>query len=85
MVDRYEFEKSHIPQGVEYETPYVSQNYNYAVDINGGVYQSQGLSLVQFDLTSIFNSQTMVDPTKMFLTVPIVLASALTSNKLLEL
>ena len=80
MVDRYEFEKSHIPQGVEYETPYVSQNFNYAVDINGGVYQSQGLSLVQFDLTSIFNSQTMVDPTKMFLTVPLVLASALTTN-----
>jgi hypothetical protein len=80
MTDTYEFEKSQIPQGVNYETPYVSSNYNYIPDINGGVYQSGGLSLVTFDLTSIYSSQMLIDPAKCFLTLPIVLCSALVTD-----
>ena len=80
MTDTYEFEKSQIPQGVNYETPYVSSNYNYVSDINGGVYNSGGLSLVTWDLTSIYNSQSLIDPNKCFITLPIVLASALVTD-----
>ena len=80
MTDNYEFEKSQIPQGTNYETPYVSSNFNYVPDINGGVYQSNGLSLVTFDLTSIYNSQSLIDPAKCFITLPIVLASALVTD-----
>ena len=81
MSDNYEFEKSHIPQGTSYETPYVSSNYNYVPDINGGVYQNGGgLSLITFDLTSIYNSQSMIDPAKCFIEIPVVLASALVSS-----
>ena len=81
MSDNYEFEKSHVPQGVNYETPYVSSNYNYVPDINGGVYQNGGgLSLITFDLTSIYNSQSLIDPAKCFIELPIVLASALVSS-----
>jgi len=35
---------------------------------------------VTFDLTSIYNSQSIVDPAKMFLAVPVCLVSAFTSN-----
>jgi len=81
MADNYEFEKSQVPQGVNYETPYVSSNFNYVPDINGGVYQNGGgLSLITFDLTSIYNSQAMIDPAKCFITLPVVLCSATVSS-----
>ena len=81
MSDNYEFEKSRIPQGVYYESPYVAKNWNYIPDINSGIYaNSGGPCLVNFDLTSIFSSQMIVDPSQMFVTIPIVLCTALTSN-----
>ena len=81
MSDNYEFEKSRISQGVDYESPYVSKNWNYIPDINSGIYaNSGGPCLVNFDLTSIYNSQQLIDPSQMFVTIPIVIASALVSN-----
>ena len=80
MSDNYEFSKSTIPQGVSLETPYVSKNWGYINDINSGVYSNNGLSMVQFDLSSIYNSSVMIDPSQMFVTVPICLVSAYTSN-----
>jgi hypothetical protein len=81
MSDNYEFEKSRIPQGVDYESPYVAKNWNYIPDINSGIYaNSGGPCLVNFDLTSIFNSQQLIDPSQMFITIPIVLVSATVSN-----
>ena len=53
MSDNYDFAKSIMPQGVDLETPYVSKQYNFINDINSGVYSNSGLSLVQFDLSSI--------------------------------
>jgi len=81
MSDNYEFEKSRIPQGVEYESPYASKGWSYIPDINSGIYSNSGGScLVNFDLTSIYNSQQMVDPSQMFVAVPITLVTALTAN-----
>ena len=81
MSDNYEFEKSRIPQGVEYESPYAAKNWSYVPDINSGIYSnSGGPCLVNFDLTSIFNSQMMIDPSQMFIAVPIVLCTALTTD-----
>ena len=80
MTDTYEFEKSNIVQGANYETPYVSSNWSYIPDINGGIYQNAGLSLVTLDMTSIYNSQAMVDFAKAFIAVPLVLVSAVTSS-----
>jgi len=77
MSDGYLFSKSTLPQGVDLETPFASKNYNYINDINGGVYQnSSGLSLVQFDLSSIYNSTQLIDPSSMFMTIPITIVSA---------
>ena len=79
MTDSYLFSKSTLPQGVETETPFISKNWNYINDINGGVYQnSSGLSLIQFDLSSIYNSTQLVDPSSMFMAIPITYVSAYT-------
>jgi len=80
MTDTYEFAKSNMAQGIEMETPYVSKQYSYINDINGGVYSNNGLTLVNFDMSSIFNSNALIDVSQMYLTVPIVLTTALTSN-----
>ena len=80
MSDNYEFSKSTAPQGVQIETPYSNKQWNYINDINGGVYSNNGLSLVQFDLSSIYNSTLMLDPSQIFVTVPICLVSAYVSN-----
>lgn len=83
MTDAFLFSKSTLPQGVDTETPFVSKNWNYINDINGGVYQnSSGLSLVQFDLSSIYNSTQLVDPSSMFMAIPITYVSAYSSGSL---
>jgi hypothetical protein len=76
MTDKYEFERSCQPQGVEQETPYQNKTTQWVNDINGGNYQSNGLSLIQFDLSSIFNGNNMVDPKSAYLAIPITYASA---------
>jgi hypothetical protein len=80
MSDNYEFSKSTMPQGIAMETSYVSKQLGYINDINGGVYSNNGILQVQFDLSSIYNSSVMIDPSQMFVTVPICLVSAYTSN-----
>jgi hypothetical protein len=76
MTDNYEFRKSTDPQGVYTESPYVSKQWNYINDINNGVYASNGLTLVQFDCSSIYNSSTLIDPSQMFFVIPITYVSA---------
>lgn len=80
MTDNYEFMRSTEPQGVDLETPYVSKNYSYVNDINQGVYSNNGLTQVQFDLSSIFNSTGFIGTSDMFITVPLVYVQAFTSN-----
>ena len=80
MCDNYEFFKSTYSEGLGMETPYSNKQYGYINDINGGVYSNNGLSLVQFDLSSIYNSNVLVDPSQMYITVPLVMVSAYTSN-----
>ena len=81
MTDNYEFEKSCLPQGVDNETPYQSKQWGFIQDINNGSYTSgSGLSLVQFDLSSIFNSTNLLDPSQCYFTIPITYATAFTSS-----
>ena len=77
--DNYSFEKSCESQSLEDNTPYKSKTYSYINDINSGVYNNNSLSLVQFDLSSIYNSTGFSDASDMFLTIPIVM-SAVYSN-----
>jgi len=76
MSDNYELSKSMFPQGIESQTPYVSKQFNYVQDINGGIYSNNGLSLVQFDLSSIYNSTNLIAPDSSFLAIPITYVTA---------
>jgi len=80
MSDNFEFEKSCIPQGSNIETPYVSKNYQYINDINNSAYTNTSLSLVQFDLTSIYNSTKLTNPSECYLAIPITMVSVYTTG-----
>ncbi len=81
MTDIYEFTKSTLPQGVDSETPYASKHWNYIQDINNGSYTSgSGLSLVQFDLSSIYNSTRLIDTNQAYLAIPITYCTAWTTS-----
>lgn len=81
IVDQFDYVSSMTPQGVELNKPYTSKNYNFINDINNGVYSnSNGLTLVSYDLTSIFNSSTATNPTDHFLVIPTVTAMQLSDN-----
>ena len=70
--DNYEFSKSSAPQSVGDYTAYSNKQWNYINDINSGVYQNNGLSLVQWDLTSIYNGGQFTDVSDLYMVVPIV-------------
>lgn len=71
--DNFAFEKSQEVQGVSKYTPYTEKTFNYLPDINNGVYSNNsGLTLVQFDLSSIYNSSLYTNASDLFITIPIV-------------
>ena len=75
--DNYEFSKSSAPQSVSNYTAYTDKQWNYINDINTGVYaNNSGLSLVTWDLTSIYNSAGFSDATDLYLAIPIVMCAA---------
>lgn len=79
--DNYEYEKSNTPQNRDSYSPFVEkQNSSYVNDLNNSVYQNTSLSLVQFDLGAIFNSNTVCDPNSMYLVLPITMCAACSSG-----
>ena len=81
MTDNYEFNRSMHKQSDNEYSPYNDKQWNnYINDINGGVYQSSGLSLVQFDLSSIYNSGAMTDTNDLFVVIPIIMAAAFSTS-----
>ena len=75
--DNYDFDKSSIPQDLDGYTPFIDkQANNYINDQNSGVY-SGSQSLVQFDLSSLYNSSRFTNTNDMFLTIPITMVFAL--------
>ena len=75
MTDLYVFKKSELEQ-TPVETPYESKIYNYIQDLNNSVYQNNGLTLVQFDLGSIYNSKYFNQPEDWYLALPLVMVYA---------
>jgi hypothetical protein len=74
--DNYDYEKSSLPQDLDGYTPFLDKQSNsYINDQNSGVY-SANQSLVQFDLSSLYNSSKFTSTTDMFITLPIVMAVA---------
>lgn len=74
--DNYQFAKSEEEQGVGKYSPYEEKQFNYIPDINSGVYaNNSGLTTIQFDLASIYNSTRMTDTSDLFLTIPLVMVA----------
>ena len=81
MTDNYEYARSSRPQNVDDYSPYIDkQANNYINDLNSGVYTNNSLSLVQFDLGQIYNSQKFTDTNDLFCVVPITVVAALASD-----
>jgi len=76
--DNYEFSKSSAPQDVSDYSAYTDKQWNYINDINSGVFNTSGQSLVQFDLSNIYNSG-LSDVSDLYLAIPLVMV-ATTSN-----
>ena len=84
MSDNYEFEKSSRPQDIDGYSPYVDKQYNgFINDLNGGVYTNTSLSLVQFDLGQIYNSQKFTDTNDMFMVIPITMVAAFSTGSII--
>ena len=73
--DNFEYSKSSAPQSVGDYTAYAGKQWNHINDINSGVYQNNGLSLVQWDLSSIYNGGQFHDVSDLMMTVPIVMVA----------
>ena len=81
MTDNYDYNRSMHTQSENEYSPYTDKQYNsYINDINSGVYQNNGLSLVQFDLSSIYNSAKFTDTNDLFVVLPIVMAAAFSTS-----
>jgi len=72
LTDAYEWIKTNTPQDIMNENPYSNYQYNYINDINSGIYQNSSLTLIQHDLSSIFNSSVWTNTASHFLVIPIV-------------
>lgn len=81
MTDNYEYNRSIEAQSENQYSPYTDKQYNsYINDINSGVYQNNGLSLVQFDLSSIYNSSKFTDTNDLFAVLPITMVAAFSTS-----
>jgi hypothetical protein len=79
--DNFTFAKSAHPQSLGEYTTFTEKQYNYISDINNGVYtNNSGLTLVTWDLTSIYNAAGMADVSDLFLAIPIVMVAQTTAN-----
>ena len=62
-------------------SPYVDKQYNnYINDINNGVYTNNSLTLVNFDLGQIYNSQKFTETSELFAVIPIAMVAGFSNN-----
>ena len=78
MSDNYSFMKSSEAQSIGDYSPYQDkQSNNYINDLNNGVYTNNSLTLLNFDLGAIYNSQKYTDTSELSVVIPIVMVAAL--------
>lgn len=82
--DAYDFKRSSSSQSVsENYVTYSRKDYNYLPDTNQSVYTNTSLSLVTFDLSSIYNSSRFTDTNDLVAIIPITLVAAVSSHSTL--
>ena len=58
-------------------SPYMDKQYNgFINDLNSSVYTNTSLTLVQFDLGQIYNSQKFTNTNDLFMVVPVTMVAA---------
>jgi hypothetical protein len=75
QTDNFSFAKSEEIQGVNRYGPYQEKTWSNLNDINSGVYNNLTQSLVQFDLSSIYNSSSFTDTSDLYITLPLILVA----------
>lgn len=79
-VDQYEYLKSCEPQAINMDSVYVSKQINFTNDINQGIYTNSSLTLIQYNLSNLFNSSTLIDTKECFLIIPTVTCVRMTNG-----
>jgi hypothetical protein len=79
-VNQYEYERSIQPQSLYKDDCCTDYQFNYINDINSTIYQNSSLSLVQYDLTSIYNSSKMTNTADHYIVIPAVRTVRLTNG-----
>jgi hypothetical protein len=59
------------------------QYNNYINDINNGVYTNNSLTLVNFDLGQIYNSQKFTETSELFAVLPIAMVAGFSTGSAL--
>ena len=72
--DNYEFARSSAPQSVKDYSAFTDKQWNYKTDSNGGVYQAQN-SMVEIDISSIYQSDGYTDVSDFYVVVPLVMVT----------
>jgi hypothetical protein len=81
MSDNYEFMKTSEAQDATDYSPYSDKQYNnYINDINNGVYTNNSLTLINFDLGQIYNSQKFTETSELFAVLPIAMVAGFSTN-----
>ena len=81
MSDNYEFMKTSEAQDATDYSPYSDKQYNnYINDINNGVYTNNSLTLVNFDLGQIYNSQKFTESSELFAVLPIAVVAGFSNG-----
>jgi len=75
--DNYELARSSTPQSIKDYSAFTDKQWNYKTDSNGGVYQTQNAS-VEFDLSSIYQSDGYTDVSDMYIVIPLVMVATCT-------
>ena len=81
MSDNYEFMQTSEAQDATDYSHYSDKQYNnYINDINNGVYTNNSLTLVNFDLGQIYNSQKFTESSELFAVLPIAMVAGFANS-----
>jgi len=68
--DNYLFEQSMQSQGEDKFSPYADLQFNFLVDSNNSVYQTNNC-MVEFNLSNIYSANKFVDTSLCYVAIPV--------------
>ena len=77
--DNYELARSSAPQSIKDYGAFTDKQWNYKTDSNGSVYQAQNAN-VEFDLSSIYQSDAYTDVSDMYIVIPTCMVACVSAG-----